>query len=176
MGGGQTLSLALEHPQDFAYVGVFSSGLFQRNLADWESKHQADLDNAEAKAGLKLLWFRTGKEDFLLQSTHNTVDLLKKHEFKPVFEESGGGHTWLNWRQYLIDFAPQLFSAGGEKAKDTAALNECADVEGLRAKLKAAGVTTEDGRPVPWRRFLVRDPFGNRIDMHRTPFSVRHCP
>jgi enterochelin esterase-like enzyme len=121
MGGGQTLSLALEHPQDFAYVGVFSSGLFQRNLADWETKHQADLDNAEAKAGLKLFWFRTGKEDFLLQSTHNTVDLLKKHEFKPVFEESGGGHTWLNWRQYLIEFAPQLFSAGKENAKETAA-------------------------------------------------------
>ena len=61
-------------------------------------------------------------------------------------------------------FRPAL-RAGREEAKDTAALNECADVEGLRAKLKAAGVTTEDGRPVPWRRFLVRDPFGNRIDM-----------
>ena len=43
---------------------------------------------------------------------------------------------------------------------------ECADVEGLRAKLQAAGVATEDGRPVPWRRFFVRDPFGNRIEIH----------
>ncbi len=121
MGGGQTLTLALEHPQDFGYVGVFSSGLFQRNLSDWESSHKEQLDNADAKAGLKLFWFRTGKDDFLLQSTHNTVDLLKKHDFKPVFEESAGGHTWLNWRDYLIIFAPQLFSAGGEKAKETAA-------------------------------------------------------
>jgi catechol 2,3-dioxygenase-like lactoylglutathione lyase family enzyme len=43
---------------------------------------------------------------------------------------------------------------------------ECADVEGLRAKLKAAGVSTEDGRPAPWKRFFVRDPFGNRIEIH----------
>lgn len=119
MGGGQTLTLALEHPQDFAYVGVFSSGLFQRNLADWESSHKEQLDS-DAKSGLKLLWLRTGKDDFLLQSTHNTVDLLKKHDFKPIFEESSGGHTWLNWRDYLITFAPQLFAAGGEKAKETA--------------------------------------------------------
>ena len=43
---------------------------------------------------------------------------------------------------------------------------ECADVEGLRAKLSAAGVGTEDGRPAPWKRFFVRDPFGNRIEIH----------
>ncbi|HEV2969141.1 MAG TPA: VOC family protein [Pirellulales bacterium] len=45
---------------------------------------------------------------------------------------------------------------------------ECADVDGLRAKLQAAGVTTEEGRPAPWRRFFVQDPFGNRIEFHET--------
>jgi catechol 2,3-dioxygenase-like lactoylglutathione lyase family enzyme len=43
---------------------------------------------------------------------------------------------------------------------------ECSDVEKLRAKLESAGVKTEDGRPVPWKRFLVNDPFGNRIEIH----------
>ena len=42
----------------------------------------------------------------------------------------------------------------------------CSDVDGLRVKLKAAGVETEDGRPAPWKRFFVRDPFGNRIEIH----------
>jgi enterochelin esterase family protein len=23
--------------------------------------------------------------------------------------ETGGGHTWINWREYLNDFAPRLF-------------------------------------------------------------------
>jgi hypothetical protein len=31
---------------------------------------------------------------------------------------------------------------------------ESADVDGLRAKVQAAGVATEDGCPAPWRRFL----------------------
>lgn len=43
---------------------------------------------------------------------------------------------------------------------------ECNDVNGLRAKLRATGVATEDGRPAPWKRFFVRDPFGNRIEIH----------
>lgn len=43
---------------------------------------------------------------------------------------------------------------------------ECADVDGLRKRLEAAGMPTEDGRPAPWRRFYVRDPFGNRIEVH----------
>jgi len=44
-----------------------------------------------------------------LTTTRDTVDLLKKHGFAPVFRESEGGHTWLNWRDYLSQFAPQLF-------------------------------------------------------------------
>jgi enterochelin esterase-like enzyme len=125
MGGGQTLNLAIPHQEQFAYVGVFSSGLFgafpPRRPGDtspppatgarlpWEEQHRAELDNAEWKKGLKLVWFSTGKDDFLVQTTRNTVDLLKKHGFTVVYEESGGAHTWLNWRDYLIRFAPQLF-------------------------------------------------------------------
>ncbi|MEP6754986.1 MAG: alpha/beta fold hydrolase [Chthonomonadales bacterium] len=124
MGGGQTLSLAIPHQEKFGYVGVFSSGLFhafpfQRpgapapapttGRSPWEEQHLAELDNAEWKKGLKLVWFSTGKDDFLLQITHKTVDLLKQHGFNVVYDESTGGHTWLNWRDYLIKFAPQLF-------------------------------------------------------------------
>jgi len=125
MGGGQTLNLFIPHQDKFAYVGVFSSGLFGAfpirrpgaaapaetapGRSPWEDEHKAELDNAELKKGLKLVWFSTGKDDFLLQVTHSTVDLLKKHGFNVTFEESQGGHTWLNWRDYLIKFAPQLF-------------------------------------------------------------------
>ena len=49
---------------------------------------------------------------------------------------------------------------------------ECADVDGLRVRLQAAGAATEDGRPAPWRRFFVRDPFGNRIEIHE-PGALR---
>lgn len=45
---------------------------------------------------------------------------------------------------------------------------ECAELEKLRAQLEGAGVKTEDGRPAPWKRFFVSDPFGNRIEIHET--------
>jgi catechol 2,3-dioxygenase-like lactoylglutathione lyase family enzyme len=43
---------------------------------------------------------------------------------------------------------------------------ECADVDELRARLKEAEIATDDGRPAPWKRFFVHDPFGNRIEIH----------
>ena len=44
-----------------------------------------------------------------METTQSTLALVKKHGFAPVFVESEGGHTWLNWRDYLSEFAPQLF-------------------------------------------------------------------
>jgi enterochelin esterase-like enzyme len=77
--------------------------------SEWESAHAKMLADPALKKGLRLLWFATGKEDFLLSTTQATVDLLKKHAFEPVYEETPGGHTWINWRLYLNQFVPQLF-------------------------------------------------------------------
>ena len=109
MGGAQTLTLAIARPKDFGYVGVFSSGLLFGNPADSEKAIQAGIADAEIRKGLKLLWFATGSEDFLLRQTRSTVDLFKKHGTNPVFRETSGGHTWINWQLYLNEFAPQLF-------------------------------------------------------------------
>jgi enterochelin esterase family protein len=125
MGGGQTINIAIPHLDKFAYIGVFSSGVF--GIAGplrppgapaasapppgppWEEEHAAELDNAAAKKGLRLFWFSTGKDDFLIRTTQATVDMFKKHGFEVVFQESPGGHTWINWRNYLNEFAPRLF-------------------------------------------------------------------
>ena len=81
----------------------------QTQQPDWETVHKADLDNAALKKGTKLIWLSTGVADGLIANTRTTVDILKKHGFNPIFKESQGGHTWLNWRDYLYEFAPQLF-------------------------------------------------------------------
>jgi enterochelin esterase-like enzyme len=120
MGGAHTLNIAIPHAEEFAYVGVFSSGIFGIVPAggggsgpaagsSWEQQHLAELDNAPAKKGLKLFWFATGREDGLLNTSKATVELFKKHGYEPVFQESAGAHTWTNWREYLNQFAPQLF-------------------------------------------------------------------
>jgi enterochelin esterase-like enzyme len=68
------------------------------------------LDDADSKQGLKLVWFATGKEDFLLRTTEATVDMIKSHGFNVTYRETDGGHTWINWRDYLHEFAPLLFT------------------------------------------------------------------
>jgi enterochelin esterase family protein len=109
MGGAQTLNIAFSRPKEFAYVGVFSSGVVFGKAADWEKQHKEGLGDADARKGLRLLWFATGSKDFLIGRTKETVALFKKHGFKPVFKETAGGHTWINWQKYLNEFAPQLF-------------------------------------------------------------------
>ena len=116
MGGSQTLNIAIPHLDRFAYIGVYSSGLIGEfpgeapsTGSSWEARNQAMLDNPALKKGLKLLWFSTGKDDGLIGTSKATVELLKKHGFNAVFEESSGAHTWINWRNYLNEFAPQLF-------------------------------------------------------------------
>ena len=109
MGGSQTLSIAIARPKDFGFVGVFSSGLLFGKAADSEKAIQAGIADAEVRKGLKLLWFATGSDDFLLKNTRDTVELFKKSGNNPVFRETSGGHTWINWQLYLNEFAPQLF-------------------------------------------------------------------
>jgi len=139
MGGQQTLAVAIPRLGRFGYIGVFSSGLIAQfpelsrrargaarpaappttgraaqgppaqTAAEWQQANAATLDDASLKKGLRLLWFATGKDDFLLTTTQATIDLLEQHGFTPVFKASSGGHTWINWRDYLAEFAPQLF-------------------------------------------------------------------
>ncbi len=127
MGGGHTLYISIPHLDKFAYIGVFSSGLFgiaggspgragtpppqgPNPVTAWEEQNKATLDNPALKKGLKLFWFSTGKDDGLIATSKATVEFLKKHGFNATFEESPGAHTWINWRNYLDEFAPKLFN------------------------------------------------------------------
>ena len=127
MGGGHTLYIAIPHLDKFAYIGVFSSGLFgiaggtpgragtpppagPNPVTAWEEQNKANLDNPALKKDLKLFWFSTGKDDGLIATSKATVEFLNKHGFHATFEESPGAHTWINWRNYLDEFAPKLFN------------------------------------------------------------------
>src|SRR5205823_10051729 len=102
MGGSQTLNIALPNLEKFGYIGVFSSGLIGSFGGGrgggtnapagptWEERHKGALDNARLKKGLKLVWFATGKDDFLIETSRGTVAMLKKHGFNPVFNEPPG--------------------------------------------------------------------------------------
>jgi enterochelin esterase family protein len=118
MGGAQTLDIVLADLERFAYIGVFSSGVFgiaagtpgaRPEQPPWEERHATTLDDASAREGLKLFWFATGRDDFIIETSRATVEVLRKHGFEVEYEETDGGHTWKNWREYLKAFAPRLF-------------------------------------------------------------------
>ncbi|MBE0534369.1 MAG: esterase [Phycisphaerae bacterium] len=118
MGGGQTLNIAFGNLADYAYIGVFSSGVFSMGRGGrdgrpqgpgWEEQHAARLDDPALKQGLKLVWFATGRDDFLIETSRSTVAMLRKHGFDVMWKETEGAHWWRNWRSYLQEFTSMLF-------------------------------------------------------------------
>lgn len=103
MGGMHTITASIEYPDVFAYIGVFSSGIFQPS-PDQEAKFMA-----LKKAGVNKYWVACGKDDFVMESNKRLLDMLNKTGIKHEYFENAGGHTWANWRTYLSMFAPMLF-------------------------------------------------------------------
>jgi enterochelin esterase-like enzyme len=111
MGGSHTIRFGLTHPELFDYIGVFSMGLGMQGPADvtaYEAANDAALK--QAAADLDLVYYAMGKDDFLYGTVAPTRAMLDKYGIAHVYNETGGGHTWINWRRYLADFAPRLFN------------------------------------------------------------------
>jgi enterochelin esterase-like enzyme len=110
MGGGQALRVLTAHPDQFAYVGIWSAGLFGGNAAEFAKRHEAFFKDApRVNRAVKLLTISVGEKDFALAGSKQLAELLKKHGIQHELHVSGGGHTWINWRHYLNALAPRLF-------------------------------------------------------------------
>ena len=110
MGGGQTTRVVTSNPERFAYVAVWSAGVNPQTSADFEQRAAAFLSSADKlNKQIKLLSISVGDKDFALAGSKNLSELLKKRGIKHELHVSGGGHTWINWRRYLSEFAPLLF-------------------------------------------------------------------
>lgn len=110
MGGGQTTRVMVTNPDQFAWIGIWSAGVNPATNADFEKRYEAFLSGAaKLNKQFKLLSISVGDKDFALPGSKNLDELLKKHNIDHKMHISGGGHTWINWRQYLHDFAQLLF-------------------------------------------------------------------
>jgi enterochelin esterase family protein len=107
MGGNQSLTTGLDHPERFAWIGAFSSAA---QLKELQAGALAD-PGAPKALGKKLrwLWIACGKEDALLARNEELVAWLKEHGVAHTWKVSDGGHAWPVWRQYLVEVLPQLF-------------------------------------------------------------------
>ncbi len=102
MGGRHALTVALQSPDQFAWIGAFSAAAPEPDLS-------AAADASVLNARLKLFWIGCGKKDFLLQRNEEFVAILKGKGVKHEFALTDGDHVWPVWRGYLVDFAPRLF-------------------------------------------------------------------
>lgn len=110
MGGQHTLHVGLIHPEVFGSIGVFSIGLGTGGEAEAKTfgdTHSAAL--ARAAKGLRLMYMAVGRDDVVYDTVAPARAMLDRFGIRHVYHETGGGHTWINWRDYLADFAPKLF-------------------------------------------------------------------
>ncbi len=106
MGGGESLSIGLNHLDLFSYVAGFSAAV---RATDLDKTYPTVLHPKEVNTALKLLWIGCGKDDSLLAANQTFAKFLTAHDVKFTFHESGGAHTWMVWRHYLNELAPLLF-------------------------------------------------------------------
>jgi enterochelin esterase family protein len=110
MGGGQTTRVLTTHPDQFAYVAIWSAGLFGGDPAAYEKQNAAFFKDAErVNKSVKLLEISVGDKDFALNGSKALDELFTKHGIRHKLTVTGGGHTWINWRHYLNELAPKLF-------------------------------------------------------------------
>jgi len=102
MGGLESLTIGLSHPDQFGWVGGFSSAMGHR-----EKDELAALSGKTA--GLHLLWIACGKEDDLITRNRKFIAWLKSKDVPVTAIETLGMHTWMVWRDNLTHFAPLLF-------------------------------------------------------------------
>jgi enterochelin esterase family protein len=110
MGGGQTTRVLMTQPGEFAHVAIWSAGLFGGDPALFERQNEAffkDVDRVNKT--IRLLEITVGDKDFALTGSKALAELFSKHGIKHELKITGGGHTWINWRQYLNDLVPRLF-------------------------------------------------------------------
>ena len=110
MGGYHSLYISANQPDDFAYVGLFSPAISRMDQGKCPI-----YDNLEAKLIAqfkqrpKVYWLGIGDKDFLYKDNAEFRKLLDKNRLRYTYHESGAGHEWANWRDYLVIFTQQLF-------------------------------------------------------------------
>lgn len=105
MGGTESLRTGLNHLDQFAWIGAFSSGGL--DVEDFNTEFP-NLD-ASAKEKLRLLWIACGTEDDLIKLNREFKSWLKEKSVPFTDIETPGMHAWLVWRRNLASFAPLLF-------------------------------------------------------------------
>jgi enterochelin esterase-like enzyme len=110
MGGGQAFTIGLDHLDQFAWVGEFSSGLLSDADFRIEKYMPGLVENAPAvNQKLKLLFLSCGSEDARYQGQLDFRDSLARYNIRHEWYTTPGTHEWKVWRHSLQAFLLRLF-------------------------------------------------------------------
>jgi enterochelin esterase family protein len=109
MGGGQSLSIGLAHPELFRYVLGYSAAIGPNFLDIGPVIEKATRNPAETNRQFKLVWISCGRQDFLYKANQELNDTLTAHDVKHMYVQTEGAHVWSVWRKNLTDSLPLLF-------------------------------------------------------------------
>ncbi|HVP63750.1 MAG TPA: alpha/beta hydrolase-fold protein [candidate division Zixibacteria bacterium] len=104
MGGAESLFTGLNYPDQFGWIGAFSTGGLNRDFREYFPQANPDLNKK-----LRLLWVTCGREDRLYERHNDVLAFLQEKGVKATGRQTPGAHTWMVWRKNLVDFAPLLF-------------------------------------------------------------------
>ena len=108
LGGRQTLATGLGNPDKFHWVAAYAPAIFGNEYeTNFQNGTYAPISELQKK--LKLMWLGTGSEDFLIQASKSFDQYLSEKNLKHTFYNPGGGHTWMNCRDYLELTVRELF-------------------------------------------------------------------
>src|SRR5204862_5399903 len=81
MGGGQSLTIGLNHPERFGWIGGFSAAIFQPE----NTVSEALADPKATNQRLRLLWIACGTDDPLIENARQLSELLDQHPIRHQF-------------------------------------------------------------------------------------------
>jgi enterochelin esterase family protein len=97
---------------NFSFLG---GGSVDRKITSLTADHIDVYDDADSKLTTlfedapKLYYIAVGTDDFVKKLNDDLRTKLDAAGYSYIYNESDGGHTWENWRKYLVDFLPRLF-------------------------------------------------------------------
>jgi enterochelin esterase-like enzyme len=103
MGGAESLTVGLNHPDRFAWIGAFSTG----GLTNYPVRFPTL--NADVNKKLRLVWIACGHDDHLYQGNKRFCAWLDDKDVRYTWVEMPGEHSYRVWRPFLAEFIPLLF-------------------------------------------------------------------
>ena len=124
-GARQAANIAILQPDTFSVIGLFSPVVHKKQLpkgthsspsaAEWyaDSLSAEIVGNASVRCNLMPTSYAiyVGTNDLFYRNARRCHRRLHDRHIPCTLHETTGGHTWHNWRLFLIDFLPTLFHA-----------------------------------------------------------------